>query len=61
VWVIDSKSGKEREVFAIPGENVNAVRLSADGTFLYFNHGTTSGDIWTVRFDAPAAVTKPER
>jgi Tol biopolymer transport system component len=61
VRVVDSTSGKEREVFAIPGENIGNLRLSADGTYLYFNHGTNSGDIWMVRFDAPAAVTKPER
>ena len=57
--VVDSISGDRREVFAIPGEGVVSGRVSADGSYLYFAHGTGSGDIWTVRFEGPAPVTTP--
>ncbi len=59
LWVVDSISGDRREVFALPGEGVGGGRVSADGSYLYFAHGTGSGDIWTVRFDGPAPVTTP--
>ena len=41
-----------REVLAIPGEALNVPRLSRDGKMLYFLRGSSSGDIWTVRFSA---------
>jgi Tol biopolymer transport system component len=57
--VVDSISGDEREVLAIAGETVVNGRVSRDGSYLYFNRNTNSGDIWTVRFDGSAPVTKP--
>src|SRR5204863_8091471 len=50
VSVVDSVSGEEHEVFAIPGETISALRLSPDGSYLYFDHGSTTADIWTARF-----------
>ena len=43
-------------VLAIDGEGISLARLSPDGTWLYFLHGSASGDIWTVRFDHDAAT-----
>jgi serine/threonine protein kinase len=45
----------EREA-KIDGEVVGTARLSPDGTWLYFLHGSASGDIWTVRFDDASAT-----
>ena len=56
--VVDSISGAEREVFAIPGERIGGGNVSRDGSYLYFTRSTISGDIWTVRFDGPAPVGK---
>ncbi|HXG53844.1 MAG TPA: protein kinase [Vicinamibacterales bacterium] len=55
LWVADSVSGNEHEVFAIPGEGISALRLSADGSYVYFSHGSASVDIWMVRFRRPDA------
>ena len=46
----DLASGAVRTILAIPGEGVNQPRLAAHDTQLYFTRGSTSGDIWTVRF-----------
>jgi Tol biopolymer transport system component len=51
LFVADWPSGQTREVFAITGETVSNPRLSLDGTYVYFEHGSASGDIWMVRFD----------
>jgi serine/threonine protein kinase len=48
--VFDLMSGEQRDVFAIPGEGIGSGQVSRDG-YLYFTRGTSSGDIWTVRFD----------
>ena len=50
LFVTDTSSGETRPLFAIPGEAIAGARLSADASYLYFTHGTTSGDIWVVRF-----------
>jgi Tol biopolymer transport system component/predicted Ser/Thr protein kinase len=49
-FVTDTSSGESRQLYAIPGEQLGAARLTIDGAYLYFTHGTTSGDIWLVRF-----------
>ena len=51
LFIADWLSGEARQVFAIPGETINGARLNADGSYVYFNHGSASGDIWMVRFD----------
>jgi eukaryotic-like serine/threonine-protein kinase len=51
VYALDVDTGAERAVLSIAGEVVGAARLSPDGNWLYFLHGSASGDIWTVRFD----------
>ncbi len=51
VYALDVETGAEREVLAIDGEVIGTARLSSDGNWLYFLHGSASGDIWTVRFD----------
>jgi len=51
VYALDVETGAEREVLAIDGEVIGTTRLSPDGNWLYFLHGSASGDIWTVRFD----------
>ncbi len=56
VYAIDVETGAEREVLAIDGEVIGTARLSPDGNWLYFLHGSASGDIWTVRFDHDAAA-----
>ena len=56
VYALDVETGAEREVLAIDGEAIGTARLSPDGTWLYFLHGSASGDIWTVRFDHDAAT-----
>jgi eukaryotic-like serine/threonine-protein kinase len=56
VYALDVETGAEREVLAIDGEAIGTARLSPDGTWLYFLHGSASGDIWTVRFDDDAAT-----
>jgi Tol biopolymer transport system component len=56
VYAHDVETGAEREVLAIDGETIGAARLSPDGNWLYFLHGSASGDIWTVRFDHDAAT-----
>ena len=56
VYALDVETGAEREVLAIDGEGISLARLSPDGTWLYFLHGSASGDIWTVRFDHDAAT-----
>ena len=50
LFVTDTLSGESRQLFAIPGEQLGQARLTADSAYLYFAHGTTSGDIWLVRF-----------
>jgi serine/threonine protein kinase/Tol biopolymer transport system component len=55
VYALDVETGAEREVLAIAGEEIRAARLSPDGNWLYFLHGSASGDIWTVRFDHGSA------
>lgn len=56
--IVDSISGDEQEIFAIPGESVASSRVSPDGSYLYFTRGTFSGDVWTVRFDGPSPKGK---
>jgi hypothetical protein len=56
VYALDIETGAEREVLAIDGETVGMARLSRDSTWLYFLHGSASGDIWTVRFDHDSAA-----
>ena len=51
--VIDVASGQARDILTIPGEGITSPRLSPDGKTVYFLRGSSSGDIWTVRFDAP--------
>ncbi|MBL8138147.1 MAG: PD40 domain-containing protein, partial [Acidobacteria bacterium] len=51
VYALDVETGAERELLAIDGEAITTARLSPDGNWLYFLHGSASGDIWTVRFD----------
>ena len=50
--IVDVASGQMREILAIPGEGIATPRLSPDGKTIYFLRGSSSGDIWTVRFDA---------
>jgi dipeptidyl aminopeptidase/acylaminoacyl peptidase len=57
VYALDVETGAEREVLSIDGEVVGTARLSPDGAWLYFLHGSASGDIWTVRFDDASATT----
>jgi Tol biopolymer transport system component len=56
VYALDVETGAEREVLAIDGEAIGTARLSPDGNWLYFLHGSASGDIWTVRFEHDAAA-----
>ncbi len=51
VYALDVETGAERELLAIDGEAITTARLSPDGNWLYFLHGSAIGDIWTVRFD----------
>jgi eukaryotic-like serine/threonine-protein kinase len=57
LFLADRVAGAAREVFAIAGETITFPRLSRDGSFLYFEHGSASGDIWMVKFGEEAAVT----
>jgi serine/threonine protein kinase/WD40 repeat protein len=52
VFITDVPSGNVREIFAMPGEIVQAPRLSPDGKTIYFLRGSSSGDIWTVRLES---------
>ncbi len=56
MYALDVETDAEREVLAIDGETIGTARLSPDGNWLYFLHGSASGDIWTVRFDHDAAT-----
>jgi Tol biopolymer transport system component len=56
VYALDVETGAERELLAIDGEAIGTARLSPDGNWLYFLHGSASGDIWTVRFDHDSAT-----
>ena len=56
---LDVETGAEREVLSMNGEVIGPARLSPDGHYLYFLHGNSSGDIWTVRFDHDSATDAP--
>ena len=49
VFVTDWLTGNAREILSVPGEQISVARFSSDG-WLYFLHGTSSGDVWVVRF-----------
>jgi serine/threonine protein kinase len=51
LFVVDVATGTSRELLTIPGEFMAEPRLTADDSQLFFQHGTTSGNIWVVRFD----------
>jgi Tol biopolymer transport system component len=48
---VSDLSGKSTEVFSVAGESLFSPRLAVDDTQLFFTHGTTTGDIWIVRFE----------
>jgi len=59
LFIADRLGGEARELLALSGETIVFPRLSHDGAFLYFEHGSASGDIWMVKFGDRTVVTKP--
>jgi serine/threonine protein kinase/Tol biopolymer transport system component len=53
----DIETGAMRPVLSIPGEVIGSARISADGSYLYFLHGTSTGDVWVMRFGTPPGTT----
>ena len=58
---IDIDSGATRDVLALPGEVISSARFSPDWSFVYFLHGSLSGDIWLARFDDDTSATTGSR
>jgi Tol biopolymer transport system component len=44
-------TGNARPIYTIDGDAISYPRVNADGSYVYFEHGSQSGDIWIVRFD----------
>jgi hypothetical protein len=58
---LDLDTGATRDVLALPGEVISAARFSPDWSFVYFLHGSQSGDVWLARFDDDASATTREQ
>ena len=50
VYLFDTGSNTTKEIFAMAGENINAARLAANDSQLFFIHSAIDSDIWLMRF-----------
>jgi eukaryotic-like serine/threonine-protein kinase len=50
LWLADTVSGQTRELVSFQGETLSNPVITTRDSQLFFSHGTTTGDIWLMRF-----------
>ena len=50
LWLTDTVSGETRELLSLRGETLSNPIVTSDDSQLFFTHGTTTADIWLMRF-----------